>query len=163
VISVTCSTFLLRARRFASDQNAAGAIEFAFLSPIMIMLALLTVDLGLGGYSQMQVQNAAQAGAEYALYYYPYQTTNYNGSIVTAVTSATSNTGISASPSPNQFYACADHDGLEVVYKGTTCNDGQIAGTYISVYTTTTYKPLVSYVGVGNSYVLNGQATVRVQ
>jgi Flp pilus assembly protein TadG len=151
-----------RARRFVSDQNAAGAIEFAFLSPIMIMLALLTIDLGLGGYSQMQVQNAAQAGAEFALYNYSY-TTYTNQNIIAAVNSATSNPGISASPSPVQFYGCPSDDGLVVVSSGTTCSNGQAAGAYVSVYASTTYKPLVSYVGVSNSYVLNGQATVRVQ
>ena len=52
-----------RAGRFGSDRSGAGAIEFAFLAPLLILMAMLTIDLGLGGYRQMQVQNAAQAGA----------------------------------------------------------------------------------------------------
>lgn len=154
--------FLTAARHFLADQNASGVVEFAFLSPLLIMMAFLTIDLGLGGYSQMQVQNAAQAGAEYALYNFNYQ--GYNSqNTMSAVTSATSNSGISASPAPVQFSGCVNNGTISTVSSGTVCNNGQEAGTYVSVYSTVTYAPLVSYAGISGSYVLKGQATVRVQ
>ncbi len=159
---MTYVKFCRRAGRFASDRSGAGAIEFAFLAPLLILMAMLTIDLGLGGYRQMQVQNAAQAGATYALYNYSYNTYS-NQNIMTAVTSATSSSGISASPSPAQYCGCPGDDGLTTATCGTTCSNGQAAGTYVSVYATTTYHTLVSYPGVPDSFVFNAQATVRVQ
>ena len=151
-----------KAQCFVLDRRATGAVEFAFLAPALILMALLTIDLGLGGYGQMQVQTAAQSGADFALYNYTY--TSYSTqNIINAVDSATANAAITASPAPTQFYGCANSDGLEVVSSGSTCSNGQAPGVYVSVYSTLTYTPLAAYFGVAQSYVLNGQATVRVQ
>src|SRR5947209_12367080 len=87
--------------RLLSQQTASTAVEFALLTPILLILGLLTLDLGLGGYRQMQVQSAAQAGAEYATV----SGFDKNG-ISAAVTSATPNAAISTSPDPTQFCAC---------------------------------------------------------
>jgi Flp pilus assembly protein TadG len=151
-----------RARRFFSNRSGAGTVEFAFLSPLLILMAIVTIDLGMGGYSQMQVQTAAQAGGDYALYNYVY--TNYNASnIKSAILNATSNSGIAASPDPVQFYGCATNSGIEVTSSGQICDNGQSPGTYITAYSSVTYTPLAYYFGVASSYVLKGQSTVRVQ
>ena len=145
-------------QRFLSDRTGAGAVEFAFLTPILLIMSLLTIDLGLGGYQQMQVQSAAQAGAEYAV---------VNGfskaGILSAVKSATPNANISTSPDPAQFCACSSSSGLTPSTCGATCNNGKKAGTYASVFTATTYNTIISYPGFSNSYALSGQATVRLQ
>ena len=152
------SSGLAPLRRFLSDRTAAGAVEFAFLTPILLMMILLTLDLGLGGYRQMQVQSAAQAGAEYAV------VNGFDKSrILAAVTSATPNANISASPDPAQFCACAGSSGLVQSSCGATCGSGRKAGTYASVFTTTTYRAIIFYPGLSDSYVLSGQATVRLQ
>ncbi len=150
------------ARRFFTDRRGAGTVEFAFLSPLLILMAIVTIDLGMGGYSQMQVQTAAQAGGDYALYNFVYNTYSTNN-IKSAILNATANTGISASPDPVQFYGCATSTGVEVVSSGDVCSNGQSPGTYITAYSNVTYTPLASYFGVASSYVLKGQATVRVQ
>ena len=62
-----------------------------------------------------------------------------------------------------QFCACPGDDGLATVNCGATCSNGRTAGTYVSVYTSTTYNALVGYPGLGGSFPLRAQATVRVQ
>src|SRR5687768_6070627 len=55
--------FLVRLKQATS--GSAG-VEFGFIAPGLILLAVCTGDLGLGIYRKIQVQNAAQAGANYA-------------------------------------------------------------------------------------------------
>ena len=67
------------------------------------MLLLGICDFGLGFWEQMQVANAARAGAEYAV------KNGYNSSnIQTTVTNATNLSGIQASPAPTQTCGCPD-------------------------------------------------------
>jgi hypothetical protein len=143
---------------FLRDRRAVSAIEFALASPIILMLGLLTFDLGMGAYRQMQVQSAAQAGAEYVV---------VNGfdrtAIASAVASATPYSGISLSPDPVKFCGCPGASGLTTTSCGATCSNGRGAGTYVSVYTAATYSPIISYPGVPNSFSLAGQSTVRLQ
>ncbi|TMJ54449.1 MAG: pilus assembly protein, partial [Alphaproteobacteria bacterium] len=54
-------------RNLARDIRGVAAIEFAIVAPMLVLAMVCTADLGLGIYRKMQVQNAAQAGAEYAI------------------------------------------------------------------------------------------------
>jgi Flp pilus assembly protein TadG len=46
--------------------RGVAAVEFALLMPILALFFVFVVDLGLGFYRTMQVQNAAAMGAQYA-------------------------------------------------------------------------------------------------
>ena len=89
-------------RFFLSDARGASAIEFAVILPPLILMAIAIVDLGQGINRNMEVQNAAQMGAQYAV-------TNGNDTtaITTVVTESTYFDGIQASPAPYQFCGCA--------------------------------------------------------
>ncbi|HEX3652338.1 MAG TPA: TadE/TadG family type IV pilus assembly protein, partial [Rhizomicrobium sp.] len=50
----------------AQDGRGIAATEFAILVPVLVLLAVCTADLGLAIYSEMQVQNSAEAGVGYA-------------------------------------------------------------------------------------------------
>jgi hypothetical protein len=141
-----------------SDRDGSGAVEFAFIAPVVLLMGLLTFDLGMGGYRQMQAQSAAQAGAAYAV------VNGYDkAGIAAAVQSATPNATVAASPDPVQFCACSGENGLQNAACGSACRNGQIAGTYVSVYTSARYQTLVGYPGVPSSFPLSAQATVRLQ
>jgi hypothetical protein len=103
------------------DDGIGGvvAIEFAIVAVILIIMMVCTVDLGMGFYRKMQVQNAAQAGAQYAA-----ARGFGESSIASAVTAATSFSGISASPAPTQFCGCPSIAGVAGVGCGSTCSGG---------------------------------------
>jgi len=82
--------------RAARCTSGVAAVEFALISPLLAFMVIATVDIGMGIYRQMQVENATQAGAQWAI------KNGYDStSISNAVTSATSAPGISVSPAPS--------------------------------------------------------------
>src|SRR5262249_40727167 len=85
-------------RSVAVGNEGWAVVEITLFAPILLGAAVCSIDLGLGMYRNMQVQHAAQAGAQYAISH-GYDST----AISSAVTQATTYAAISASPAPNQF------------------------------------------------------------
>jgi Flp pilus assembly protein TadG len=135
-----------------------GAIEFALAGPVLVIALICTADLGLGIYRKMQVQNAAQAGAEYALVY------GFAASAISAaVTQATSFSGISSSPAPFQFCGCASDTGLTSADCSSTCAGGIAPGAYVTVSAQGTYKTILHYPMLPDSFTFAAQSTIRLQ
>lgn len=152
-------SFLALCREFARGESGLSGIEFAIIAPVLILMFIATVDLGMGFYSKMEVEAAAQAGAEYA---------SINGwnsdKISTAVTSATTVHGLQASPSPSEFCGCPSSSGVTSATCGSTCSAGDKAGTYVTVNAQATYSTILSYPSIVNSsYTFNSSSTVRIQ
>jgi len=148
--------FLARAARSTSG---AAAIEFGILVPVLSLMVIAVSDIGLGVYRKMQVEGAAQTGAEYAI---------RNGFDVTAITnavlSATNASNISVSPPPNQFCGCATGSSINTVSCGTSCPGGVLAGTYVTVSAQMTYNTIMTYPPVvPSSYNFTAQSTARLQ
>src|SRR5437870_6466727 len=140
------------------DSSGIAAVEFGLMAPLLALSIICTVDLGLGIYRKMQVQNAAQAGAEYAV------THGYLASaIATATTSATSFSAIKASPEPTRYCGCASGGGVVGAACGSTCPGGSSAGTYVTVSAQSTYTTLLPYPLLPGSFALTAQSTVRIQ
>lgn len=159
-------------RRFAggAKEGTGGiaAVEFAIIVPVLVLMMISTVDLGMGFYRKMQVQDAAQAGAQWA-------TANGFDStkISTAVTSATSPSkknswNIAATPAPSQFCGCAANTGVTAngdtaPFCASRCPDGTVAGTYVTASAQATYTTLLSYPAIPASFAFAAQTTVRIQ
>jgi Flp pilus assembly protein TadG len=151
-----------RLSRFAgsAEEGCRGAIsiEFAIFAPTLVLMLVCVLDLGMGIYRKMQVQNAAQAGAAYAVLH------GFTvSSIENAVTSATSFSGVSASPAPSEFCGCASTSGVATATCSSTCSGGSSPGTYVTVSAQATYTTILPYPVVPNSYTLTAQSTVRLQ
>jgi Flp pilus assembly protein TadG len=144
--------------RLLRSRSGVAAIEFAFLGPMLALSAIVAADIGIGFYSNMQVQNSAQAGAEYAVAHGFDATAMSN-----AVTSTTPGSGISASPTPSTFCGCPNRDTVASVTCGATCTDGTPAGTYAKVTATKTYSTLIPYPLLPASYIQTAVSTVRLQ
>ncbi|HTC83108.1 MAG TPA: TadE/TadG family type IV pilus assembly protein [Rhizomicrobium sp.] len=145
-------------KNFAKADQGIAAIEFAILGAVLCLIVVGVGDLGLGFYSDMQVQNSAQAGAEYAAVH------GYNSAAITnVVTNATSLSGVTASPAPQQFCGCVSGTTVAAATCGTTCASGMTAGTYVSVSAARTYSTLISYPGFPASYSQAATSTVRIQ
>ena len=156
------STMRQTLRRFLgrSEMGIEGvaAIEFAIFAPVLIFMMLCVLDLGIGIYRKMQVQNAAQAGAEYAMVH------GFTAALVSsAALSTTSFSGISASPSPIQFCGCASSTGVTSIACNSTCSGGSTPGTYITVSTQGTYNTLFSYPSMPTTFNFTAQSTVRIK
>jgi Flp pilus assembly protein TadG len=150
----------LRALLSARHEAIAGtaSIELAIIAPVLVLALICTFDLGFGIYRSMQVESAAQAGAEYAI------ARGYSVDGVTkAVANATSFTGVAANPAPFQFCGCASAAGVTSVTCGQSCPDGTAAGTYVTVSAQGIYNTFLPYPMFPNTYTFAAQSTVRTQ
>ncbi|HYM04782.1 MAG TPA: TadE/TadG family type IV pilus assembly protein [Stellaceae bacterium] len=143
--------------RLLRGRQGSSAVEFALVLPILIATLTAVVDLGMGFYEQMQVRNAAQAGASYATLH-GFQAT----AIQNAVTSAVPLPGVTALPAPTQSCGCATGTGIGAAACNSTCPNGQTAGTYVSVSAQVTFRPFLPYPFLGSPLVLTGQASARI-
>jgi Flp pilus assembly protein TadG len=145
----------LAALRDACEANAV--IEFSIAAPVLAIIFVPLIDIGMAVYQQMQVQDAAQAGAQYAMAH------GWNSSAIqSAVTNATA-LSVSASPAPSKTCGCPNSSSVSTATCGSTCSDGQAAGTYVTVGAQVTYTPLLPYPTMGNSVTLSAQTTARIQ
>lgn len=148
-------TALLAAAR---DKTGSAAVEFALIAPLLAGALVGMVDLGIGLYEKMEVANAAQAGAQYAV------AKGYNSSAIeTAVTSASSLSAISATPAPAESCGCSNGTSLVAASCGSTCASGAVAGTYVTVSAQAQYSTIFSYPGLASPMTLSAQAVVRIQ
>src|SRR5689334_3191617 len=100
----------------AHARRGSAAVEAALILPALLVLATAMFDLGFAAYESMQIQSAADAGAQYAA------ANTWNVvNISAAVTGATGGSGISATPSPSQFCACPTGGTLANVACNGTC------------------------------------------
>lgn len=145
-------------RGIVRDTGGVAAIEFGLMIPLFSLMAVSVTDIGLAVYRKMQVENAAQAGAQYAI------ARGFDATGITnAVTSATNSTAITVSPSPVQFCGCPTSTGISTVSCGTVCIGGAQAGTYATVSAQATYYTLINYQFVADTYSYNAQSTARLQ
>jgi len=160
--SIAPSRVLARARGLVlatrdNDEGLSG-IEFAIIAPVLILSFIATADFGLAIYAKMEVENAAQAGTEYAA-----RNGYTSSSISSAVTSATNLSGLSASPAPAEFCGCPSTSGVTTATCNTNCASGAVAGTYVSASAQATYSTIISYPGIPTSYTFNSTSTVRIK
>ena len=163
------TTMPLAIRRFlVGTEGLAGTalVEFAIFAPILFVLMVYIMDFALFIWTEMEVQNAAQAGAQYAI------AKGYSSSAITsAVQNVTSLVTIAASPAPTAFYGCPSSSGVTSVAQGSTCGGGAVAGQYVTVSASATYDtfiiPIVgtiftSSIFTSSSYPVAATATVRI-
>jgi Flp pilus assembly protein TadG len=137
--------------------SGASAVEFALALPVLITLLTVLVDFGIGFYEKMEVEDAAQAGTQYALLH------GWNSSAIeSAVTSATKLSGVSASPVPTKTCGCPSGSAVTAATCGGTCASGLSAGTYVTVNAQASYTPLITYPLFGSSVKLTAQSVVRI-
>lgn len=144
-------------RALRRDRRGNAAMELALLASPLMMLAVGTTDYGLGVYRQMEVQNAAQAGAEYALKH------GFSTSAITAAVTGATPLSVSASPAPAQSCGCPSGATITSATCGSTCGDGFPAGTYVTVAAQATYSTIIPYPGIPSTYTLAASSTVRIK
>jgi Flp pilus assembly protein TadG len=141
--------------------DGTSVVEFALATPVLLGLLVPLADLGVAYSRQIQVEQAAQAGAQYA------SGNPWNSNSVTAisnaVTAAGALPGITASPPPSQVCGCPSGSAVLSYRCNSTCQNGQTAGYYVVVNAQLPYTPALPYSVLGNSLTLNAQTTVRIR
>lgn len=142
----------------ARHSGANAAIEMALLAPALVLMLVGAADYGTAIYRRMQVQHAAQAGADFAM------RNGFNSAaIVSAVTNATTFTGLAATPAPIQSCGCATPGAVTAAICGTTCAGGRPAGTYVTVSASGTYTTVLPYPGMPTSFTFAAASMARTQ
>lgn len=149
------------ARRFGRDAQATAAIEFGGAASLLILGALNAIDLGYYMYNRLQVENAAQVGAQAAWLTCSDQsrdlpaTVNCSG-LNAAITAAIQSTSLGANVSlasgyPSEGYYCINSsNALQSVgslsAKPSNCsaagNANASPGDYVQVGVTYSFAPL---------------------
>lgn len=146
---------------FRGDATGTAAVELALVAPLLLAILVPLADLGMAYSQQVQVQQAAQAGAAYAMLH-PWSSTSATA-IANTVTSAGNLSGLSATPAPSQSCGCPTGTAVTSATCGSVCSDGQNAGYYVTVYASATYTPVLPYSLLGSSVTLSARSTVRTQ
>jgi hypothetical protein len=144
--------------------RGAAIVEFALIMPFLIGLLVGLCDLGFGVYGSMQVQAAAEAGAQYAI-----RNAWDATKIAAAVTSATGASGITATPAPYQICGCTNNNifiQVGIPTNGScsslTCTPSGHPGLYASINAQLMYQTMLSYPGMPATWTLAGQAYRRL-
>lgn len=164
---------MLRAIRnfVVGAEGTAGAslIEFALVAPILIVIFTATVEFGLYLYRQMEVQNAAQAGAVYAGVCAASapdgKSCSYSSSLVSSAMTTATTLGVTTAYNSPTCY-CPNGTGTLTLCTGTppACTGSVTPGYYVQVSATATYSPVTTALFLTQaSYTLTASAFVRIQ
>jgi Flp pilus assembly protein TadG len=141
------------------DEKGTAAVEFGMIATFLCFLLLGSIDFGMGYWEQIQVGNAARAGADYAILN-GYNQTN----IANAVTSATGLSSIVATPAPSESCGCPSASGgIVAATCGASCSGGGTAGEYVTVDARASYSTIFSYPGISSPLTLTAGVTVRIK
>ena len=153
-------------RKLVRDQRGVAALEFALMAGTFIMGMLSTVDVARWYYDRMEVENAAQAGAQAAWSTCDTTelpaTTNcpgFNSAVTSSVQSTSLGTSVSLrSGSPSEGYYCVDTNGVLQYVSGVSSRPSNCSsvgsasdqpGDYVKIETTFTYAPLFTGISIG--------------
>ena len=156
-------------RRFlVGEDGIAGSalIEFTLFAPLLVVMSIYTMDFGLLFYRQMQVQNAAQAGVDWAMANHIYN----NAAISAAATNATNYADISVSTG-YPIVRCGCPSSTGVTFTSNTAPapcpvcGGSVGGLYVTVQTQATCNSFIRLRPVLQpaTRTLTAQATARIQ
>ncbi len=144
--------------RLWRQRQASAALEMALIAPALVLLLIGLADYGTAIYKRMQVQHAAQAGADFAM------RNGFDGAAITAaVTNATTFAGLTASPTPVEGCGCASVQAVTAALCGSTCAGGEVAGTYITVSAQGTHATILPYPGIPSSFTFAATSTARTR
>lgn len=172
--------FRVSLRAFAECRRGAAGIEFAFVASILCLLMLNVFDVANYIYKRMQVENAAQMGAQAAWKACDptkLPATKHCTGLETAITAAVQSTslgnGIVLQPGAlSEGYFCLDSTGTlqpvgtldarPVDCSATSLPNAQ-PGNYLTVSVTYSYRPVFSDITVARFFGTPIQSTSRMR
>jgi Flp pilus assembly protein TadG len=159
---------LARLGALARDCRGVSAIEFGIAAPIFLAALSPVTDLGLAFSQQIRVNQAVEAGTQYASSN-PYNGSTWPTNVQNAMLNATT---LSISPSVgSETCGCPNAANTAIVTGSNgsppscsgSCSDGSAPGYYVTISASLTYTSVMPYSILGTSTPLSSQAVVRVQ
>lgn len=155
------------------DKRCIAAVEFAITCPLLVTVLAGLADFPLAFWKRSLIETGVSNGATYA--FEQMQANLNNGqSISTSTIAAIVQTsidlaGLSVSVS-NPATKCQSYDQtttpptttLTAVSAGTTCSNGSLPGTYITITASYTYTPMMPFFSAATSNQITQTANVRV-
>jgi Flp pilus assembly protein TadG len=148
-------------RRLLAARSGTSVVEFAVAAPVLLGLLVPVADLGVAFAQRVEVQQAVQAGAQYAAFH-PWST-SAPSDISNAVLAASPLGSISVTPAPYQACGCPSGSTITAATCTSTCANGETAGYYVVITAQAPYSPMLPYSALGDSVLLTGQSTVRIR
>lgn len=135
------------------DEEGASAVEFALVSPFLLLLLIGVVDLGSFITERFKVQNAIAAAAEYVAEV-------QDDANVQVVAQEAYNGDFSAMTVTSDF-ECECGDGVAAACP-VACGTDDYQRRFVVVGGQATFEPLFPYPGIPASIVLQSTSRVRV-
>ena len=175
--------FRVLRKSLRNDNRGLAAIEFAFIAGLLAFATLNITDFSFYFFDQMQVDNAAQVGAQAAwntcdLNHVPASTkcSGFSSAVSTAVQSTSLGSSVALqSGSPAEGYYCVSSSGT-LQYVGSITNvapancsaageAGYSPGDWIEVQTTYTWTPVFPGLTIASalSHTMTATAWMRMQ
>jgi len=139
-------------------RRGASAVEFAFIAPVMVLLLAGLADIGAAMHQAIRLENAARAGAQFAMSFPTDQAGITAAARVALGGSGTGTTVTAFAP----FCACPGGGTAVVSCEGTPCA-GAPSGTYVAVTVTRPFSAIVGLGGFVLPSTLRGDAVARVR
>jgi Flp pilus assembly protein TadG len=142
-----------------SQQSGQAILELAVVLPILLMLTLGVIEFGRAAYYDIEVSDAARAGAQYASQ---------------SLADAEDFTNIQAAALSNSQSDMGFAVNVNAPTQSCVCPGGGVAGScpasgcayplvYVTVTTSYDLPPLFSYPGISSTFNLTGSSTLPVQ
>lgn len=140
---------------FSRDRRGAVAVEFALITPVLLIALIALADFGLMVYQNTQLSEAASAGVRFAL-----QSGNEDDDVgIETAVLATLPDDLDASVVVTRECRCPTGGAVD-------CNSecsGEIApGRYVSVVVTCPYSMIFDYPHIGDVDSLRSHAVMRI-
>jgi len=176
-------------RLMSGEDGTAGSalVEATIFVPILVAMAVYLADFGLIFYNKMEMQNGAQAGAQWAIANRIYNSSEVQVAALNATKlpacPVTGTSGVTVTSS--EFCGCSDPNANPPVTQlasgactgttyvvNSTCNTTGVVGNYVTVTAApatpttcqaTTYQPFVSFGLLSSTYNISATTTVRIQ
>lgn len=144
--------------RFCRCAGGYIAVEFAFVLPVLLLLAAGAFDFGQGFKEKLRLEGAARAGAQYALY----NSNSIEGSagVIQSVRDDADDTAGVLTVTP--VYYCTCLDGVPLACGG-SCAGGEVPLRYIQVDVSRNFELMFSYPLISDSLVIQGHAELRLR
>lgn len=138
-------------------ERGSASVEFALGAGFIMVLIAMVADFGMAFYDNMSLENAARAGAQYAVNNGVNET-----SIADVVRNATTLDPSGLTIASSRFCECADSSTISCSNQ-VLCPVAGGKRTFVTVTVDHTFTPLLPYQGLETSIPLRGQVTLRIQ
>lgn len=143
-------------RRLRHDRRGVSAIEAAIAMPVLGLALCGTVEFGINVYNRQQLQQAIQAGVQYALF-----NPNDTAGVTSAISSALpASAGATVDP-PAYVCECTDGTSISCSPLG-TCSGGATARRVMTMSVSSPPVQLVSYLVGIRPTILRASGAVTV-